>query len=130
MLSQWEQDLRRVIQKSETPFLGLIGDALAPQVRNAIDAAIASNPTIDNFNSLLYKFPALFAAHLTSEIMSGMGQSGNYDLYKHVLTAAKLSGYLSANDRFNLWCAFRSAVLHLGLEVSPRIAGHHYMADT
>ena len=130
MLSEWEQDLRRVIQRSETPFLGLMGDALAPQVRAAIDAAIALDPTIENFNSLLYKFPALFAVHLTSEIMSGMGQTGNYDLYRHVLSAAKLTTDLSPDDRFNLWGAFRSAVLHLGLEVAPKTSGHHFMADT
>lgn len=129
-LNDWEQDLKRSIQKSDTPFLGLMGDALDPQVRDAIHAAIASDPTIENFASLLYKFPALFAVHLTSEIMSGMGQSGRYDLYKHILSAAKLTVELSNDDKLNLWRAFRSAALRLGLEVSPKTSGHHFMADT
>ena len=130
MLSEWEQELRRVIKKSDAPFLGLLGDALSSQVRSGISDAIALDPTIEGYIRRLYRYPALFAVHLTSAVMSGMGQSGNYDLYRHICAAAQLKTEPNVDDREALWGAFRRAVLQIGLEVSPKTSGHHFMADT
>ena len=81
MLSAWEQELRAVVQKSDTPFLGLLGNAFPPQVLVGVNDAIAKDRTVDGYVRLLYRYPALFAAYLTSTLMAGMGQTGNFDLY-------------------------------------------------
>ena len=130
MLREWEQDLRRVIQKTDAPFLGLMGDSLSSQARTGIAEAISEDPTIEGYIRRLYRYPALFAVHLTYAVMSGMGQSGNYDLYRHICAAAQLKMEPGVDDREALWGAFRTAVLQIGLEVSPRTSGHHFMADT
>lgn len=130
MLSTWEQELRAVVKKSEAPFLGLLGDALSSQVRVGIVNAIAADRTVDGYIRLLYRYPALFAIHLTSTLMAGMGQTGSFDLYPHIRTALQRAVDPTSDEKEALWSAFRRAVLGLGLEVSPRTSGHHYMADT
>ena len=130
MLSFWEQELRAVVKKSDTPFLGLLGDTLSPEVRVGVINAIAIDRTVDGYVRLLYRYPALFAIHLTSTLMAGMGQTGNFDLYRHIRTALQRAVEPTTDEKETLWSAFRRAVLSLGLEVSSRTSGHHYMADT
>lgn len=130
MLSAWEQELRAVVKKSDTPFLGLLGDALSPQVRVGIINAIATDRTVEGYIRLLYRYPTLFAIHLTSTLMAGMGQTGSFDLYPHIRTALQRTVEPTTDEKETLWTAFRRAVLRLGLEVSPRTSGHHFMADT
>lgn len=130
MLSTWEQELRVVIQKSDAPFLGLLGEALSPEVQVGVTSAIAIDRTVEGYVRLLYRYPALFAIHLTSTLMAGMGQTGNFDLYRHIRTVLQRDVVPTTDEREGLWSAFREAVLRLGLEVSPRTSGHHYMADT
>lgn len=130
MLKTWEQDLRGVLQKSDTPFLGLMRDAFDSEVRVAINEAIAVDRSVDGYIRLLYRYPALFSIHLAHTVMTGMGQTGNYDLYPHICAALQLNVLPTADEKEGLWSEFRRAVLKLGLEVSPRLSGHHYMADT
>lgn len=130
MLSTWEQELRGVMQRSDTPFLGLMRDAFAPEVRVGINNAITVDRTADGYIRLLYRYPALFAIHLTHAVMTGMGQTGSYDLYPHICGALQLQREPTTDEKEGLWAAFRSAVLKLGLEVSSRKSGHHFMADT
>jgi hypothetical protein len=130
MLSTWESELRSVVQKTDAPFLGLLEDAFSPEVRDGISKAIAANPGIEGCIWLLHWYPTLFAIHLTSSVMSGMGQTGNYDLYRHICTALRLRSEPTPDEKEALWAAFRRSVTKLGLEVSSRTSGHHYMADT
>lgn len=130
MLSIWEEELRDVVQKSDAPFLGLLGEALSPEVQVGVTNAIAIDRTVEGYVRLLFRYPALFAIHLTSTLMEGMGQTGNFDLYRHIRTALQRDVEPTKDEREILWSAFRQAVLRLGLEVSPRTSGHHYMADT
>ena len=78
MLSTWERELRAVVQKSDTPFLDLLGNAFSPQVMVGVNNAIAKDRTVDGYVRLLYRYPALFAVHLTSTLMAGMGQTGSF----------------------------------------------------
>ena len=130
MLSTWEKELRAVVQKNDTPFLGLLGNAFSSQVLIGLNNAIATDRTVDGYVRLLYRYPALFAVHLTSTLMAGMGQTGNFDLYRHIRTALQRTVEPTTDEKETLWFAFRRAVLRLGLEVSPRTSGHHFMADT
>ena len=57
MLSTWEHELRAVVKKSDTPFLGLLGDAFAPEVRMGIASAIAADPSVEGCIRLLYRYP-------------------------------------------------------------------------
>ena len=130
MLGSWEQEARAIIRKSEAPFLGLLGYALPSGTAEAIRLAIAVDPTVPGYIRLLYRYPALFAIHLTTKVMEGMGQTGNFDLYRHVYAALQLTTTASVDEKEGLWSSFRSVVTRLGLEVSPRQTGHHFMADT
>lgn len=129
-LREAEDEMRTVVQKSDTPFLSLLGGALSTETRFDIHLAVAEDPTVEGYTRLLYRFPTLFSIHLASTLMAGMGQTGSFDIYPHIRTALQLRTDPSSDERAALWAAFRRAVLRLGLEVSPRTFGHHYMADT
>lgn len=129
MLKDWEQEARAAVLKSDAPFLGLLGDALPAGARAEILDAVSADCTVEGYVRLLYRYPALFAINLTSVLMSGVGQTGNFELYPHVRTALRLKREPTPDEREALWSAFRRAVLRLGLEVSPRTSGHHFMAD-
>jgi hypothetical protein len=95
-----------------------------------VNNAVAKDRTADGYVRLLYRYPALFAIHLTSTLMAGMGQTGSFDLYRHIRIALQRTVDPTTDEKEALWSAFRRAVLRLGLEVSPRTSGHHFMADT
>jgi hypothetical protein len=130
MLVDREVELRALVKRSDAPFLGLLGETISKDAQVEIDGAISSDSTIDGYIRLLYRYPALFSIHLTSTLMAGMGQTGNFELYPHIRKALQLSKELTVDETEALWLAFRRAALGLGLEVSPRVSGHHYMADT
>jgi hypothetical protein len=130
MLSIEEQKLIAVVRNSDAPFLGLLGDALSPEMRGEIANAIAVDRTVEGYVRLLYRYPALFATHLTSTLMAGMGQTGNFDPYRHIYAALQLSSELTTDEKETLWTAFRRAVLRMGLEVSSRTSGQGYMVAT
>ncbi|QDQ29085.1 hypothetical protein FNU76_23545 [Chitinimonas arctica] len=128
-LSQSEKSVLIAIRKSDIPFLGLLGETLTTEMRQAMDKAIGEEPTVKGYVHRLEKFPALFAVNLAWHVMRGMGQSGRFSLYPHIQTALRLNVEPGQAERERLWQAFRRALLHLGLEPSSRMSGPHYMAN-
>lgn len=129
MLAEIELSLREEIQKSDVPFLGLLGENLTPAARTALDLAVLATSSVDGYIRYLQLHPALFAVNLTHHIMQGMGQGGHFELYPHVQKAIGSSGSLTQREKENLWRAFRRAVITLRFVPSPRISGPHFMAD-
>lgn len=129
MLAQSEQTVRKAIQESDVPFLGLLGETFTPELKFSIEIAVLANPSVQGYVKYLRQYPALFSVNLTSHIMEGMGQAGHFELYSHVQRAIGTNRELSSFERESLWDAFRQAILTLGFEPSPRISGQHFMAD-
>ncbi len=129
MLSHSEEEIKRAVEKSDTPFLGLLAENFTASQKEAIEIAVAANPSIDGYVQHLRRFPALFAVHLSAHVMQGLGQSGHFELYSHICRATGVRWEPSPAERYNLWLAFRHAILRLGFEPSPRTSGPHYMAD-
>lgn len=128
-LTQSEKAVNKAIRESDAPFLGLLGEALTREMRDAIDQAIAANPTPSGYVARLESHPALFAVYLAWHVMHGMGQGGKFSLYPHVRKALGMRDELGHGEREPLWRAFRRSLLNLGLEPSPRTSGPHFMAD-
>ena len=128
-LNQSEKVVNKAIRQSDAPFLGLLGETLNKEMHDAIDKAIAANPTPDGYIKCLKSYPALFAVYLAWHIMHGMGQGGKFSLYPHVRKALGMGDELSYKDREALWQAYRWSLIKLGLEPSPRTSGPHYMAN-
>ncbi|HMN14273.1 MAG TPA: hypothetical protein PKD55_18305, partial [Bellilinea sp.] len=128
-LTQSEKAVNKAIRESDAPFLGLLGEALTREMRDAIDRAIAANPTPSGYVARLESHPALFAVYLAWHVMHGMGQGGKFSLYPHVRKALGMCDELGHGEREPLWRAFRRSLLNLGLEPSPRTSGPHFMAD-
>jgi len=128
-LTQSEKVVIKAIQESDTPFLGLLGETLTPEMRQAMAKAISVDPTVRGYIHRLESHPALFAVNLAWHVMRGMGQSGYFSLYPHIQEALCMNRELGQTEREPLWRAFRRALLHLGLEPSPRTFGPHFMAN-
>lgn len=129
MLAKIEENVKSRIQKSDTPFLGLLREAFTESERLAIEILTLANSNVEGYIGFLSRFPALFSVNLTAHIMEGMGQSGHFQLYPHIQRAIGTESPLSQVERDKLWRAFRKAILTLGFEPSPRIFGNHFMAD-
>ncbi len=129
MLAEAEERFRSQIQQSDAPFLGLLGEAFTPAMRQAIEIATLANPTVQGYIRYLARYPALFSVNLTAHIMEGMGQTGHFEIYPHIQNAIGTDLNISQADRDNLWLAFRKSILTLGFEPSPRTSGTHYRVD-
>lgn len=128
-LTQSEKAILRAIRNSDAPFLGLLGEIFTKEMREALDKAIAANPTMPGYVGRLESHPALFAVNIAWHVMHGMGQGGKFSLYPHIHKALGMSSELNPNERQPLWRAFRRTLVLLGLEPSARISGPHFMAD-
>lgn len=128
-LTQSEKVVMKAIRESDTPFLGLLGETLTPEMRQAMTKAIAAEPTVSGYIHRLDSYPALFAVYLAWHVMRGMGLSGHFSLYPHIQEALCMNREPSQAEREPLWHAFRLTLLHLGLDPSPRTSGPHFMVD-
>lgn len=128
-LTQSEKAVIKAIRESDAPFLGLLGENFTSEIRDAMDKAIATNPTMAGYVGRLESHPALFAINLAWHVMHGMGQGGKFSLYPHIHKALGMSRELKQSEREPLWHAFRRTLLLLGLEPSARTSGPHFMAD-
>lgn len=126
MLAEAEERIRSYIQQSDAPFLGLLGEAFTPAMRQAIEIATLANPSVEGYIGYLTRFPALFSVNLTAQLMEGMGQTGHFDIYPHIEKAIGTDFEISQTERDKLWQAFRKAILTLGFEPSPRTTGKRF----
>lgn len=129
MLSRTEEIIRTAIKKSDVPFLGLIAGEFTSSIRQAIEIATLTNPTVSGYIRYLTQYPAIFSVNLTAHIMEGMGQGGHFDLYPHIQRAIATDQPLTKIEKDKLWKAFRKSILTLGFEASPRLSGSHFMAN-
>jgi hypothetical protein len=128
-LTQSEKAIRKAIQESDAPFLGLLGETFTKEMRRAMQQAIAANPSVAGYVNRLESNPALFAANLAWHVMRGMGEGGHFSLYPHLQRALGMDREPGQTEREPLWMAFRRSLLALGLEPSPRTSGPHFMAN-
>ena len=128
-LTQSEKVVMKAIRSSDTPFLGLLGETLTPEIRQVMTKAISANPNVMGYLKRLETHPALFAVNLAWHVMHGMGESGHFSVYPYIQEALCLKRSMSQNEPQPLWQAFRRTLLHLGLEPSPRTSGPHFMVN-
>lgn len=129
MLQHYEDIVRKQLTQSDAPFLGLLGAFFTPEIRQAIEDSISSNPTVLGYLRHLELYPALSSVYLCAHVMDGVGQEGKFELYSHIRRALQLSADLSQAECEQVWRAFRRALLSLGLEPSPQTSGPHYMVN-
>jgi hypothetical protein len=129
LLDQSEKVMKRRIETSDAPFLGLFGQVFdeCPDMRQAVAEEIRANPTCNGYLHHLEQRPALFSVWMVWHVMKGMGQDGHFSLYPHLQTALGLPREPSQWEREPLWTAFRKAIVKLGLDPSPVTSGPHFM---
>lgn len=129
MFDAYEEHLQKLVQRAETPVLGLLGPLLPPDAREAIQQDLLVQPSVRSFIDRLDKFPALFGVWLAEHVMLGLGQDGHFSLYPYIQKAIGVKTDISQSERENLWWAFRRAMLKLGIQPLSRTSGNHFMAD-
>ncbi|HRD87372.1 MAG TPA: hypothetical protein PK752_03800 [Accumulibacter sp.] len=129
LLDQSEKVMRRRIESSDAPFLGLFGQefVVSRDMRQAVAEEIRANPTSQGYLHHLEQHPALFSVWMVWHVMKGMGQDGHFSLYPHLQAALGMARELGQSEREPLWKSFRQAIVKLGLDPSPRTSGAHFM---
>ena len=126
MFDQWEDDLKKAVQRAQAPFLGLLGGLVPQAARQEVLADIAAAPGAWDFAQRLDQYPALFAVWLAEHVMHGMGQHGTYEVHPFVQRAVGAPAPLNNADRDRLNAAFRRALRRVGLEPMPLSARTAY----
>lgn len=123
-----EKELKEAIEQGELPFLGLFADQFQAKTRNFIKNTIQRNyDPLKSFFEGLRRFPALLSTYLVAHVMEGFGETGHFSVWPYVSDALGIQ--IPANKKQDLWEAFRKACLSLGLSVSPRLYGPHFMVE-
>lgn len=129
MFDSHEKHLQELIQRAETPVLGLLGALLPIDAREAIKKDLAVMPSAKSYCQRLDQYPALFGVWLAEHVMLGFGQNGHFSLYPHIQKAIGVHAELNLPEKDMLWRAFRRAMLKLGIQPLSRVNGAHFMAD-
>lgn len=66
-------------------------------------------------------------SYLIVHVMEGFGDAGHFDVYSHITRA--IGNNLTQKEKEKLWHHFRLTCHFLGLSVSPRTSGPHFMVD-
>jgi hypothetical protein len=129
LLDQSEKVMKRRIETSDAPFLGLFGQVFDeyPDMRQVMAEEIRANPTCHGYLRHLEQRPALFSVWMVWHVMKGMGRDGHFSLYPHLQTALGLAREPGQSERESLWTSFRKAIVKLGLDPSPVTSGSHFM---
>lgn len=128
-LDQSETVLRRLLREVDWPFLGLFGEELNTTMHAAVLDSINLNPSVGGFVRHLELYPALSSIFLCRVLMQTFGQTDHFQLWPEIRKALRLNRPLNTVEQDELWLAFRSACVWMGLEVSPRTSGTHYRVD-
>lgn len=120
--------LQHKIKNSKDPFLGMFAEYLSEATQKELIKFIQSsyNP-IETYieNSSVYS--ALLSTLLVKRLLQNFGSTGHFAVYPIIETIVVRS--LSPTEKVELWKAFRRACLLLGLPVSSRLSGTHYMVQ-
>ena len=71
VLDRAEAAMKREMESSDAPFLGLLGDTLNEDSQKVVEATIQLNPSVAWYCRNLQKYPALFAMRLAWFVMKG-----------------------------------------------------------
>lgn len=130
MFKEDEQRFQQLLKESDAPFLGVLGENLEPSCVHKIVESIRLRPSVDNFTTKLRQFPAFLGSYLSHEISSRFASSGRYEVYPAIRDVLQLERDLTVHEKELLWEDFKFALSRLGLPVSTKTSGSHYMADT
>ncbi len=124
-----EEALKEKIYAGEAPFLGLFADGFPSARRKFIFNAIKrSSSPIDKYIDGLQDFPALLSTYLVIHLVEGFGRSGHFEVYPIIAEPLGVKT-IPESQKKKLWRAFRKACVRLGLSISPRTSGTHYMVE-
>ncbi|ACN14575.1 hypothetical protein HRM2_14660 [Desulforapulum autotrophicum HRM2] len=123
----FEDKLLINIKNSESPFLGLFENQISSKMRQNIISFIQKQyDPFDKFIDLLDDYPAVFSTLLVVQLLEDFGKHGHFEVYPFFEKIFDQT--LTQHQKEVLWQAFRIACMyHLGISVSPRRSGPHYM---
>lgn len=123
-----EQLLKQEIENSSEPFLGMFTDYLTDGVEKEIKEHIRSSyDPVATFIENSYMYPALSSTLLVKLLLHNFGVTGHFAVYP--IIEEVVGKNLTQTETRKVWKAFRHACLLLGLSVSSRLSGAHYMVQ-
>jgi hypothetical protein len=128
LIDHYETLLREKLDQSDMPFLGLFIDVLDESITEELrNLTQSSQNPIETYCMHLSSQPALFATNLINYLATEFGAHGYFEVYPFLKYA--IGKDLTNRQKELLWRFFRRACLKIGLQVSSRHSGTHYMVD-
>ncbi len=129
-LGRIDRSLQNSIKTGDMPFLGLYSRLLDEKIHKAITINLSkSRDPLSQYLAYLNCWPAISLIYLTTHVSEGFGSHGTFEVYPFIEKALQLPSALTTTQKNKLWRAYRAACLKLGLSISTRHFGAHYMVD-
>jgi len=129
-LGHIDRNLQNSIKTGDMPFLGLYSKLLDEKIHKAITINLAkSRDPLSQYLAYLNYWPAISLIYLTTHVCEGFGSHGTFEVYPFIQDALQLSLPLTTTQKNKLWKAYRASCLKLGLSISTRLSGAHFMVD-
>ncbi|MHB8828536.1 MAG: hypothetical protein ACYC6Q_03260 [Syntrophales bacterium] len=123
-----DQKLQHILKTGDIPFLGLYSKLLPLKIREVIKINLAkSSDPLSQFMVYLYHWPAISLIYLTIHVSEGFGSHGTFEVYPFLQDALQLTSPLTTSQRDKLWKTYRASCFKLGLSISTRLSGAHFM---
>lgn len=129
-LGHIDRSLQNSIKTGDMPFLGLYSKLLDEKIHKAINInLVKSRDPLSQYLAYLNYWPAISLIYLTTHVCEGFGSHGTFEVYPFIQDALQLSLPLTTSQKDKLWKAYRASCLKLGLSISTRLSGAHFMVD-
>ncbi len=123
-----ERVLQHEIKNNNDPFLGMFADYLTEETERELIKYIQSTyDPVKTYTENSYVYSALLSTLLVKSLLHDFGATGHFAVYPIIKKIIGVS--LSEREKVKLWKSFRHACLLLGLPVSSRLSGTHYMVQ-
>ncbi|GEM_PF-1649161 len=125
-----DRGLQNIIKAGDMPFLGLYSKLLDEKIHNAININLKkSRDPLRQYLVYLDCWPAISLIYLTIHVCKGFGSHGTFEVYPFIQDALQLPSTLTTSQKDKLWKAYRTSCIKLGLSISTRLSGAHFMVD-
>ena len=122
-----ESKIQKEVEIGNTVFFSQLANNLEQKTYETIKEYVAkSQRSIHEIQIGFDKFPALLSLYLTVSISRNLGE--HFRIYTHIENAFNIE-LISELQKKKLWKSFRNACKKIGLDVSPRTSGTHFMVN-
>ncbi|NCC83327.1 MAG: hypothetical protein EOM03_04260 [Clostridia bacterium] len=122
-----EEKIQKQVNTGNTIFFSQLINNLEQKTYESIQQDITKKKRlIEEIELGFYKYPCILSLYLTVTISRNISE--NFAIYPHIETAFNIE-LNSDTKKKKFWLSFRNACKTIGLDISPRTSGTHFMVN-